>query len=128
MDKNPKTRKNLLTAEQADTSREELIKFDCRHADTIHVIFGCAIDVRASSWIGNPCTANKIWTVAAFPNSQRAVQICKQLNEASENDNALENLVKLHASALPSGWPSADDKYDEEWVAIGYQVFDTPLE
>lgn len=94
----------------------------------IHIIVGCAVDVRGTSWIGNPCTANKIWTVAAFTDGQKATQLCEDLNTASKTDHELENLVKVHARALPPDWPSVEDEYSDEWVAIGYQVNDTLVE
>lgn len=83
----------------------------------IHIVIGCAV-------IGNPCTANKIWTVAAFTNVEQATQLCEQLNKASEID--LENLAKVHSNALASG--VEDMMYHKEWVAIGYQVNDTLVE
>lgn len=89
----------------------------------VHVIVGCAVNVRGTSWMGNPCTANKIWTVVAFTNVERATQLCEQLNKASEND--LENLAKVHSRALA---PGVEDMYHKEWVAIGYQVNDTLVE
>lgn len=93
----------------------------------LHIVIGCAVDVRGTSWIGNPCTANKIWTVAAFTNVEKATQLCEQLNKASETDYKFENLAKVHSRALPpGGWSSVEDRY--EWIAIGYQVNDTLVE
>lgn len=80
-------------------------------------IIGTMIDGRGTTWGGNPCNANPIWLVGNYKDKKHAYTMCYELNRIAQKQK--EKLKELYPMAIPT---SLEEKYDEEWCAIGFKV------
>jgi hypothetical protein len=49
----------------------------------MYVIIGTMIDLRGTTWVGNPCDANPIWVVAGYNDEKQAQNMCSKLNKVA---------------------------------------------
>lgn len=87
-------------------------------------IIGTMIDGRDTTWGGNPCTANPIWLVGNYKDKEQAYTMCYELNRITQKEK-FDKLKSLYPMAVPT---SLEEKYDEEWCAIGFKVISLEID